>query len=196
MISDEKGLPSSFVPGKKSPNGAGIDMATTENVKWVARLGTQTLGTPTIADGRVYVGTNDEGLQDPRVRSTRGGLVMCLDEASGKLLWQLIVPRFQTNQPTFNFDDMGLGVCSSPTVDGDRVYLVTNRCDIVCLNTRGLAGGNTGPFRDEGRFMAGSSTNAVATQPTDADIDATITNICRCGTFQQIREAIHAAAKA
>jgi isoquinoline 1-oxidoreductase alpha subunit len=33
-------------------------------------------------------------------------------------------------------------------------------------------------------------------KPTDADIDATITNICRCGTFQQVREAIHAAAKA
>jgi isoquinoline 1-oxidoreductase alpha subunit len=32
--------------------------------------------------------------------------------------------------------------------------------------------------------------------PTDADIDATVTNICRCGTFQQVREAIHAAAKA
>lgn len=32
--------------------------------------------------------------------------------------------------------------------------------------------------------------------PTDADIDSTITNICRCGTFQQVREAIHAAAKA
>jgi isoquinoline 1-oxidoreductase alpha subunit len=33
-------------------------------------------------------------------------------------------------------------------------------------------------------------------KPTDADIDGTITNICRCGTFQQVREAIHAAAKA
>jgi isoquinoline 1-oxidoreductase alpha subunit len=32
--------------------------------------------------------------------------------------------------------------------------------------------------------------------PTDADIEAGITNICRCGTFQQVREAIHAAAKA
>jgi len=31
-------------------------------------------------------------------------------------------------------------------------------------------------------------------KPTDADIDATITNICRCGTFQQVRAAIHAAA--
>ena len=33
-------------------------------------------------------------------------------------------------------------------------------------------------------------------KPTDADIDANITNICRCGTFQQVREAIHMAAKA
>lgn len=33
-------------------------------------------------------------------------------------------------------------------------------------------------------------------RPTDADIDAAITNICRCGTFQQVREAIHAAARA
>jgi isoquinoline 1-oxidoreductase alpha subunit len=31
-------------------------------------------------------------------------------------------------------------------------------------------------------------------KPTDADIDETITNICRCGTFQQVRAAIHAAA--
>ena len=33
-------------------------------------------------------------------------------------------------------------------------------------------------------------------KPTDADIDEAITNICRCGTFQQVRAAIHAAAKA
>jgi isoquinoline 1-oxidoreductase alpha subunit len=33
-------------------------------------------------------------------------------------------------------------------------------------------------------------------KPTDADIDAAVTNICRCGTFQQVREAIHMAANA
>jgi isoquinoline 1-oxidoreductase alpha subunit len=33
-------------------------------------------------------------------------------------------------------------------------------------------------------------------KPTDADIDAAITNICRCGTFQQVRAAIHVAADA
>jgi outer membrane protein assembly factor BamB len=170
MVSDEHGLPKSFEPGKKSPQGAGIDMSTTRNVKWVARLGTQTYGNPTIANGRIYLGTNDESLQDPRIGSTRGGLVMCLDEATGKLLWQLIVPKFQTNRANFNFDDMGLGVCSSPTVDGDRVFVTTNRCEVVCLDVHGLANGNDGPFTDEGRFIAGIGRAPVRLQATDADI--------------------------
>lgn len=170
MVSDEKGLPESFVPGKKSPQGTGIDLATTENVKWVARLGTQTYGTPTIAGGRIFLGTNDETLQDSRISSTRGGLVMCLDEATGKLLWQLPVPKFQTNLHAFNFDDMGLGVCSSPTVDGDRAYLVTNRCEVVCLDVYGQANGNDGPYREEGKFMAGVGHKPVPLKPTDPDI--------------------------
>jgi isoquinoline 1-oxidoreductase alpha subunit len=47
-----------------------------------------------------------------------------------------------------------------------------------------------------GMIMAVAALLKGKPQPTDADIDATITNICRCGTFQQVREAIHAAAKA
>ena len=47
-----------------------------------------------------------------------------------------------------------------------------------------------------GMIMAVAALLAQKPKPTDADIDASITNICRCGTFQQVREAIHAAAKA
>jgi isoquinoline 1-oxidoreductase alpha subunit len=47
-----------------------------------------------------------------------------------------------------------------------------------------------------GMIMAVAALLAEKPKPTDADIDAKITNICRCGTFQQVREAIHAAAKA
>jgi outer membrane protein assembly factor BamB len=170
MMSDEKGLPESFVPGKKSPQGTGIDLATTQNVKWVARLGTQTYGNPTIANGRVYVGTNDGSLKDPRVSVRRGGAVQCLDEATGKLIWQLIVPRYETKLHDFNFDDLDLGVCSSPTVDGDRVYLVNNRNELVCLDVNGMANGNDGPFKDEGQYIAGPGRPKVEVQPTDADI--------------------------
>jgi isoquinoline 1-oxidoreductase subunit alpha len=47
-----------------------------------------------------------------------------------------------------------------------------------------------------GMIMAVAALLKQKPKPTDADIDAGITNICRCGTFQQVREAIHAAAKA
>jgi isoquinoline 1-oxidoreductase subunit alpha len=47
-----------------------------------------------------------------------------------------------------------------------------------------------------GMIMAVAALRAQKPKPTDADIDESITNICRCGTFQQVREAIHAAAKA
>ena len=47
-----------------------------------------------------------------------------------------------------------------------------------------------------GMIMAVAALLKDRPKPTDADIDAGITNICRCGTFQQVREAIHAAAKA
>jgi isoquinoline 1-oxidoreductase alpha subunit len=47
-----------------------------------------------------------------------------------------------------------------------------------------------------GMIMAVAALLKETPRPTDADIDQSITNICRCGTFQQVREAIHAAAKA
>jgi isoquinoline 1-oxidoreductase alpha subunit len=51
-------------------------------------------------------------------------------------------------------------------------------------------------YCQSGMIMAAAALLKEKPQPTDADIDAAITNICRCGTFQQIREAIHAAANA
>ena len=51
-------------------------------------------------------------------------------------------------------------------------------------------------YCQSGMIMAVTALLNNKPKPTDADIDAAITNICRCGTFQQVREAIHAAAKA
>jgi len=51
-------------------------------------------------------------------------------------------------------------------------------------------------YCQSGMIMAATALLAKTPKPTDAQIDAAMTNICRCGTFQQVREAIHAAAKA
>jgi isoquinoline 1-oxidoreductase subunit alpha len=51
-------------------------------------------------------------------------------------------------------------------------------------------------YCQSGMIMAVTALLKEKPNPTDADIDDAITNICRCGTFQQVREAIHAAANA
>ncbi|HEY8163442.1 MAG TPA: (2Fe-2S)-binding protein [Methylocystis sp.] len=51
-------------------------------------------------------------------------------------------------------------------------------------------------YCQSGMIMAVAALLAEKPRPTDEEIDAAVTNICRCGTFQQVREAIHALAKA
>jgi isoquinoline 1-oxidoreductase alpha subunit len=51
-------------------------------------------------------------------------------------------------------------------------------------------------YCQSGMIMAAAALLKTKPKPTDADIDAAMTNICRCGTFQQVRAAIHSAAKA
>jgi isoquinoline 1-oxidoreductase alpha subunit len=51
-------------------------------------------------------------------------------------------------------------------------------------------------YCQSGMIMAVAALLKEKPKPTDADINAAITNICRCGTFQQVRAAIHAAAGA
>lgn len=171
MVSSEAPLADAFTPGEKNPRGGGIDMATTRNVKWVARLGSAAYGNPTVAGGRVFVGTDDLTVtDDPRFRRTKGGLVKCLDEATGKLLWQLVVPERGRLHKAMHFSHQHLGVCSSPTVDGDRVYVVTCAGDIVCLDVQGQANGNDGPFRDEAQYMVGPDNPPIELKSTDADI--------------------------
>ena len=51
-------------------------------------------------------------------------------------------------------------------------------------------------YCQSGMIMAAAALLDANPDPSDADIDAAITNICRCGTYQRVRTAIHAAARA
>jgi outer membrane protein assembly factor BamB len=169
MVSSETDLPAQFSPGEKG-GGGGIDPGTLRNVRWVAHLGSQTFGNPTVAGGKVFVGTNDACWSDGRAPRTDGGVLICLDERSGRLLWRLLVPRYSEKIHGSNFDDLNVGLCSSPTVEGRRVYVVSNRAEVLCLDAAGLGNGNDGPFRDEGRYMAGTEGPPARLRVGDADI--------------------------
>ncbi len=171
----ETNLPTHVVPGKYIGASDEIDPTTTENVRWIARLGSQTYGNPTVADGRVYVGTNNDA---PRNTSRIGdrSCVYCFDEKTGGFLWELSVPKLGTGQVS---DWDHVGICSSPAVEGDRVYLVTNRCEVICLDVNGMEDGNQG-FKDEGLYMAWPSEEPLEVSKTDADILWVLDMIAEC----------------
>ncbi len=175
----KNGLPTNFVAGTFIGTTDQIDFKTTKNVKWIAKLGSQSYGNPTVAGGRVFVGTNNESPRDPRFKGDRS-CVDCFDEATGKLLWQLNVPKLGTGKVS---DWEFLGICSSPAVDGDRVYLATNRCEIMCLDVHGMANGNDGPYKDEGKYLAGPGKPPIQLGKTDADIIWVTNMIDECGVF-------------
>src|SRR5687768_10283440 len=66
MFSPEKGLPDRFEPGKFKKGTEEVDMATTKNVKWVAKLGSQSYGNTSVAGGKVFVGTNNDSPRDAK----------------------------------------------------------------------------------------------------------------------------------
>jgi len=155
MVSRETNLPDTF------------DAGTGRNIKWSAELGTETHSTPVIAAGRVYIGTNNGHPRDPKHAGDRG-VVMCFDEQTGRFLWQLVVPK---REEDIYFDWPNSGIASPVTVEGDRVYVVSNRGEVLCLDAFGMANGNDGPFRDEGAHMTPVSLKEkLQPGPFDADI--------------------------
>jgi outer membrane protein assembly factor BamB len=143
MVSNMKGLPVDW------------DVKTKKNVKWVAELGSQTYGNVVVANGTVLVGTNNESPRDPKQAGDRG-VLMAFSEATGEFLWQQTHEKLSSGRAN---DWPYQGVASSPLVENGRVYYVSNRGVLWCLDIKGFSDGNAGPVTDE-----------KLTGPKDADV--------------------------
>jgi len=150
MVGSAKDLPVEIDTGSIDPETEEADLSEAKNVLWAAKLGSQTYGNPVVADGRVYVGTNNEAPRDPKQKGDRG-VLMVFDEKTGEFLWQLIVPKLGAGKVS---DWEYVGLCSAPCILGDKAWVVSNRGEIVCLDTAGLANGNDGEFQDEAKYMS------------------------------------------
>src|SRR5262245_4655806 len=152
-----------------SPNAKNLpakwDIDTRENVLWDADLGSKAYGGPTIAGGRIIIGTNN---QAPRQKSiviegknvslmkldekTKKqvpmdlGVLMCFNQKDGAYQWQQIFFKLSSGQVN---DWPYEGICSSPVVEGDKLYYVNNRCEVVCATLDGKLDKN---FGANGRF--------------------------------------------
>jgi aerobic-type carbon monoxide dehydrogenase small subunit (CoxS/CutS family) len=110
----------------------------------------------------------------------------------------------------------GLGVCGACTVhlDGEAVRSCTTPLSAVAgrkvVTVEGLSADASHPVQrawleedvaqcgycQAGQIMAAAALLARKPNPTDADIDAALSsNVCRCGTYQRIRAAVHRAAR-
>jgi len=79
-----------------------------------------------------------------------------------------VVPKLKSGKVN---DWENLGLFSSPVHDGKYLYIVTSRCEVLCLDINGMADGNDGPYKDEAKYMVMDTGKApIEPGPKDADI--------------------------
>ncbi|HUR53810.1 MAG TPA: PQQ-binding-like beta-propeller repeat protein [Gemmataceae bacterium] len=154
----DKNVPHTFNPDAPDPAPGGAA------VLWKADLGSKAYGGPIVAGGKVFVGTNNQRPRNPRdakknadgdVEPIDKGILMCFEEKTGKFLWQAVHDKLIAGRVN---DWPEEGICSTPSVEGNRVYYVSNRCTVVCADVDGMANGNDGIATEKYKT------------PTDADI--------------------------
>ena len=140
-----------------------------KNIVWSAALGSQTYGNPVVAGGKVFVGTNNGGEYRENHKGDRG-CILCFNEEDGKFLWQLT--REKLPQGRVN-DWPEQGICSTPCVEDGKLYVATNRCELMCIDVEGFHDGeNDGEYQDE-----------VDAEENDADIIWSLDMIEELGVF-------------
>ena len=133
-----KNIPTAWeVGGKSHPDKKnGGRPPNSKNVKWTAALGSESYGNPVVANGKIFLGTNNGSGYLKRYRSEIDlGVLLCFEESTGKFLWQHSNEKLATGRV---HDWPNQGVCSTPLVDGDRLWYVSNRGEVVCLDTEGF----------------------------------------------------------
>src|SRR5205823_2635874 len=87
-------------------------------------------GGPIVANGVVYMGTNNAKPRDPNVKGKNKAVLMAFSEKDGKFLWQVAhdIPREETFEHVKTY-----GLLCTPAIDGERVYYVTPSGEVMCV---------------------------------------------------------------
>jgi outer membrane protein assembly factor BamB len=148
-VSPESGAPADWQVEARDPKTGAVERPA-RNVKWSAKLGSRSLGGPVVAGGLVWVGTNNGSPRDQRdtVAGKDGrrqpidmSVLMCFRESDGKFLWQYASRRLETGLINDGYGhSMGVAL-----VEGDRLWLYTNRCEVLSLDISPLRRGEGPP---------------------------------------------------
>lgn len=165
-----------------TPEGKNIpikwNVETGENILWSMPLGSETYGNPVVANGKVYIGTNNGNGYIKRYPSSVDlGCLVCFDEKSGKFLWQHSNEKLPTGRV---HDWPHQGICCSPYVDGERAWYVTSRGTVVCLDTEGFRDGqNDSPYVEE-KETAETEADVIWLVDMMKDLGVSQHNMCSC----------------
>lgn len=124
-------LPANWSPGKFDPrSGKWIGRESAENIRWVASLGNTTYGSPVLYENYVFCATNNHSGYIERYPSgTDLGVLLAFEADTGKMLWQFSCEKLDDTE----IDWPEQGICSNPVVEGDKLWIMSNRCEIVCI---------------------------------------------------------------
>ncbi len=165
-----------------TPEGKNIpvkwDVNSGENILWSMPLGSETYGNPVVANGQVYIGTNNGNGYIKRYPSSVDlGCLISFSEKDGKFLWQ----HSQEKLPTGRVHDWPhQGICCAPFVEGDRAWYVSSRGLVVCLDTQGFRDGeNDSPVVDE-KVTDETEADVVWVLDMMKDLNVSQHNMCSC----------------
>lgn len=154
------------------------DVSTGRNILWSAPLGSVTNGTPVVANGRLFIGTNNGHGYLPRYpREVDLGCLLSFDVQTGEFQWQYSAEKLPTGKP---HDWPWMGICSSPFVHGDRLWFVSNRGELVCLDVVGFRDDvNDGPYEREA-VVANDEADIVWTRDMVWELGVRQHNMANC----------------
>ncbi|MHC4206319.1 MAG: PQQ-binding-like beta-propeller repeat protein [Planctomycetota bacterium] len=105
------------------------------------------------------------------MKKTDGGILMCVEQATGQMVWQLPIPRFMDGvKAPYHFNKWRCGICSRPTIEGNRLYITGPRGDVLCVDRFGQSNGNDGPFQNEIEYMGVPRDSNYQLTDKDGDI--------------------------
>ncbi|MDZ4849794.1 MAG: PQQ-binding-like beta-propeller repeat protein [Pirellulaceae bacterium] len=157
---------------------ASWDVKQGTNILWSAALGSESYGNPVVANGKVYVGTNNgKGYLTRYPSNIDLGVLVCFDEKDGKFLWQHSSEKLATGRVN---DWPDQGICCAPMIDGERGWFVTSRGEVVCFDTEGFRDKeNDGPFKQEA-FENDEEADVIWKLDMMKDLKVFQHNMCSC----------------
>ncbi len=132
-VSSEVGAPATWCVEERDDDGHLIRGR--RGIRWSAPLGSRTFSSPVVSSGLVWIGTNN-------VRPAAASVLKCFRVADGKEVYEYVSPSLSGGR----LQDPGwAGLGSSPLIEDSRLWLATNRCEVLCLDIGPLVRGEGVP---------------------------------------------------